>query len=141
MVDPRMPTDPVAPPFAGRGLPAWLAAEAWHHLWPFSREGFARHRVIQAAGFALALATLVAWILAGIGRIEAVAIIAWWFGWSVFEVIVRMGAKPWVKEGPWWRRHYRAANTMDMICYVGFKNLLIGATLFLALKWAGLLVI
>jgi len=30
---------------------------------------------------------------------------------------------------------------MDMTCYVGFKNLLIGATLFLTLKSMGLLVI
>ena len=28
---------------------------------------------------------------------------------------------------------------MDMLCYVGFKNLLIGASLFLGLKAMGLL--
>jgi hypothetical protein len=30
---------------------------------------------------------------------------------------------------------------MDMICYVGFKNLLIGAALFITLKSLGLLVL
>ena len=68
-------------------------------------------------------------------------IIGWWFGWSVFEVVVRLGAKPYVKEGPWWGQRYRKASLMDMTCYVGFKNLLIGATLFLTLKGMGLLVI
>jgi hypothetical protein len=30
---------------------------------------------------------------------------------------------------------------MDMLCYVGFKNLLIGAALFIGLKSTGLLVV
>ena len=55
--------------------------------------------------------------------------------------LVRLGAKPYVKEGPWWGQRYRKASLMDMTCYVGFKNLLIGATLFLTLKSMGLLVI
>ncbi|MBP8134336.1 MAG: transcription regulator, partial [Zoogloea sp.] len=61
------------------------------------------------------------------------------FGWSVFEVLVRLDAKPYVKEGPWWGRLYRRASTRDMLCYVSFKNLLIGAVLFIGLKMAGLL--
>lgn len=142
MVDPRMPTDPVAPPYAARdGLAAWLSAEAWDHLWPWSRSGFEKSRTIQAAGLALGLAATVVWILAALGRMDAGALIGWWFGWSVFEVLVRLAAKPYVKEGPWWKRQYRHAKPMDMICYVGFKNLLIGAALFIALKSAGLLTV
>jgi NosR/NirI family nitrous oxide reductase transcriptional regulator len=44
-----------------------------------------------------------------------------------------------VKDGPWWGRQWREANVMDMLSYVGFKNLLIGASFFLALKALGLL--
>ena len=76
--------------------------------------------------------------MAALGRLEAGAIIGWWFGWSVFEVIVRLDAKPYVKEGPWWGHLYRRATTMDMICYVSFKNLLIGAALFIGLRTLGI---
>ena len=46
-----------------------------------------------------------------------------------------------MKDGVWWRGNYRAASVMDMMSYVGFKNLLIGAALFLALKTLGLLIL
>ncbi len=141
MVDPKMPSDPVEPPYAAGNVPAWLAAEAWDHLWPWSRSGFEKFRALQAAGLALGVAASVVWILAALGRMEAGALIGWWFGWSVFEVVVRLGSKPYVKEGPWWGRRYRHARPMDMICYVGFKNLLIGAALFIAMKSLGLLTV
>lgn len=146
MVDPRMLTEPVQPQYAAEGgALRRFAAEVWDHLWPWSRSGFrhprAQLRALQAAGVALALAVSVVWVLAAMGRLEAGAVIGWWFGWSVFEVIVRLGAKPYVKEGPWWGRRYRSASLMDMVCYVGFKNLLVGAVLFLALKSLGLLVV
>ena len=141
MVDPRMPTEPVDPPYAGRGWPVLLAAELWDHLWPWSRRGFRRQKAAQAAGLAIALAVTLIWVLAAMGRLEAGAIIGGWFGWSLFEVIIRLGSKPYVKEGPWWGRRYRRASVMDMICYVSFKNLLIGAALFLALKSMGLLIL
>ncbi|MBW7859676.1 MAG: transcription regulator [Rhodocyclaceae bacterium] len=142
MVDPKFMTDPVEPPYARQSNPlVLLAAEVWDHLWPWSHHGFVRRRAIVAAEFSLGIAATIVWILAAMGRLEAGALIGWWFGWSVFEVIIRMGSKPYVKEGPWWGRNYRRANLMDMVCYVGFKNLLIGATLFLALKWAGLLTV
>ncbi|OIQ69085.1 hypothetical protein GALL_493150 [mine drainage metagenome] len=48
-----------------------------------------------------------------------------------------MVSKPYIKQGPWWERNYRPASVMDMLCYVSFKNLLIGATLFLGLKALG----
>jgi hypothetical protein len=91
------------------------------------------------AGFALAVGATLVWVLAAAGRIEAVVVMAWWFTWSVFEVMVRLGGKRYVKDGPWWQRHYRVASIMDMLCYVGFKNLLIGASLFLVLKAMGIL--
>ncbi|MBL8473916.1 MAG: transcription regulator [Rhodocyclaceae bacterium] len=142
MVDPRLPSDRVELPYATRpGIVAWLTAEIWDHLWPWSRAGFQTGRALQGAGLALGLAASVVWILAGLGHMQAGAVIAWWFGWSVFEVVVRLGAKPYVKEGPWWGRCYRRAGRMDMLCYVGFKNLLIGAALFIALKSLGALVV
>ncbi len=139
MIDPRSMTEPVTPPYGGGGPLARLGAEIWDHLWPWSRDGFQRQRALQAAGLALALAATLVWVLAAMGtQLAPGAIIGWWFGWSVFEVAVRLGAKPYVKEGPWWGRRYRKASVMDMVCYVGFKNLLIGAALFLALKSFGL---
>ena len=139
MVNPKMPTEPMDPPYAGKtGIVGRLGAELCDHLWPWSRTGFQRQRAIQAAGLALGLAASVVWVLAAMGRLDAGAIIGWWFGWSVFEVVVRLGAKPYVKEGPWWGAAYRSATLMDMICYVSFKNLLIGAVLFLSLKSLGL---
>jgi hypothetical protein len=139
MVDPRMPTDPAEPAFlAGRpGVLRWFAAEAWDHVWPWRAGGAAPHGALRAAGVALALATTIAWVMAALGELRAGSIIAWWFGWSVYEVMIRLKAKRYVKDGPWWGRRYRVASIMDMLCYVGFKNLLIGAALFLALKAAG----
>ena len=139
MVDPRILTEAVEPPYASSSAASRLLAEVWDHLWPWSRNGFQRQRMIQAAGLALAVAASVAWIPAAMGSMTPGAIIGWWFGWSVFEVLVRLGSKPYVKDGPWWGNRYRRANLMDMVCYVGFKNLLIGATLFLLFKSLGLI--
>ena len=141
MIDPRSMTEPVKPPYPG-GVLAHIGAEIWDHLWPWSRSGFQRQRTIQAASLAIAIAATLVWVLAALGNdLAPNTIIGWWFGWSVFEVVVRLGSKPYVKEGPWWSQRYRKASVMDMICYVGFKNLLIGATLFIALKSLGLLVL
>ena len=126
------------PPYGDAHGVTWLVAETWDHLWPWARLGHGR-RVIQAAGLALGLAATVVWVLAALGYLSAGAVIGWWFGWSVFEVVVRLDAKPYVKEGPWWGRVYQRASVMDMICYVSFKNLLIGAVLFLTLKSLGYL--
>ncbi|MBU4509290.1 MAG: 4Fe-4S binding protein, partial [Gammaproteobacteria bacterium] len=136
--DPRMPTAPAQPWPGGRapGLKG-LWQEVQHHLWPWSRDGWKNQRALQFAGLSLALAASVAWLLAADGRLSASAIIGWWFGWSVYEVLIRMAGKRYVKDGPWWEARYRVANWMDMLSYVGFKNLLIGATLFLVLKTLG----
>ncbi len=139
--DPRMPTDPVMPLYwaNAKGL-RWLWLELREHLWPWSRDGWASQRALQVAGFSLALAASVAWVMAAMGNLSSGAIIAWWFGWSVYEVLIRLSGRRYVKDGPWWKQNYRVASVMDMLSYVGFKNLLIGAALFLALKALGLLV-
>ena len=137
MIDPRSMTEPVTPPYAGGSALARIGAEIWDHLWPWSRDGWKNQRALQFAGLSLALAASVAWLLAADGRLSASAIIGWWFGWSVYEVLIRMAGKRYVKDGPWWQARYRVANWMDMLSYVGFKNLLIGATLFLVLKTLG----
>ncbi len=126
------------PPYADSPS-AWLLHEAIDHLWPWSRRGFMHHRWVLAAGAVLALAVSTVWVLAGLGKVTAGAVIGWWAGWSFFEIVIRMYSKPYIKEGPWWGRHYQPATVMDMLCYVSFKNLLIGATLFLGLKMLGLL--
>ena len=77
--------------------------------------------------------------LAGTGRLSETALIGWWFGWSVYEVLIRLSGKRYVKDGPWWQDHHRDASVMDMLSYVGFKTLLIGATLFIGLQTFGLL--
>lgn len=146
MVDPRLPSDPVQPPYAtDSSVLRHVAAEVWDHLWPWSRSGFqhqqAHIRALQAAGLALAVAASLVWVLAAMGHLGPGVVIGWWFGWSVFEILVRLGAKPYVKEGPWWGKRYRRASLMDMMCYVCFKNLLVGAALFIGLKSAGLLVV
>ena len=138
--DPRMPTDRIVPPHktGSRGL-KWLWLELFDHLWPWSAEGWASQRALQIAGFALAIAASLAWIFTAIGQLSSAAIIGWWFGWSVYEVLIRLSGRRYVKDGPWWQANYRYASVMDMISYVSFKNLLIGASLFLTLKALGLL--
>lgn len=141
--DPRVPTDPLTPPYAlpplstAASVLAWLGAEARDHLWPWGRLPAGKSMAWRAASVALAIAATLAWALAATGRLSSGAVIAWWFGWSIYEVLIRLAAKPHVKDGPWWGRRYRRATVMDMLSYVGFKNLLIGAGLFLVLKALG----
>jgi NosR/NirI family transcriptional regulator, nitrous oxide reductase regulator len=136
--DPRMPTDRVVPTGreGARGL-RWLMLELRDHLWPWSSNGWRSARGLQIAGASLALAASVAWILAATGHLSSGAVIAWWFGWSLYEVLIRLAGRRYVKDGPWWQANYRRATVMDMLSYVGFKNLLIGAMLFLTLKALG----
>jgi NosR/NirI family nitrous oxide reductase transcriptional regulator len=138
--DPRMPTEPTLPAHKSNvGLLQWIWLELRDHLWPWSSEGWHSQRALQVAGFSLAVAATVAWIMTAMGTLSSGAIIGWWFGWSVYEVLIRLSGRRYVKDGPWWRDRYRVAGVMDMVSYVGFKNLLIGATLFLVLKSFGLL--
>lgn len=138
MKSPAQPM-PVRPAHAERTGAARFALEAWDHLWPWTRDSFARGRTLAALSVAVALLVTVAWALAAVGQLRAGALIGWWLGWSALEVLVRLRAKPYVKDGPWWGRNYRTATRMDMLCYVLFKNLLVGVMLFMGLKAAGLL--
>lgn len=117
----------------------WLAHEVKDHLWPWSRLGFRRQKPLQVASLLMAAVVTGVWLLAANGQVRGNLVVAWWLIWSLMEVFVRMGSKPYVKEGPWWGRRYRLAGLMDMLCYVSFKNLLVGAALFLGLKSLGLL--
>jgi len=117
----------------------WLLNEIIDHLWPWTQQGWHYHKAIQTAGLALAIAATTAWVLAANGQLGAGALIGWWLGWSVYEIIIRLQCKPYIKDGPWWRHCYRPAGRMDMICYVMFKNLLIGAVLFVLMRNTGLL--
>jgi NosR/NirI family nitrous oxide reductase transcriptional regulator len=140
--DPRMPTAPMLPAHknGARGL-QWLWLELRDHLWPWSVDGWRSQRALQIAGLSLAVAVTVAWLMTAMGTLSSGAIIGWWFGWSVYEVLIRLSGKRYVKDGLWWRDQYRVAGVMDMVSYVGFKNLMIGAVLFLAFKSMGWLVL
>ena len=140
-VDPRWPSERVHPRVESlEGGRRWLG-EIIDHLWPFSREAWQASHLVVAVGVALALAATLVWILAASGSASPLGVIGAWFGWSVFEVLVRLQGKRYVKDGPWWRKTYRHANVMDMISYVSFKNLLIGAALFWLLTRSGALVL
>ena len=140
-VDPRWPSERVHPRVETlEGGRRWLG-EIVDHLWPFSREGWQASHLVVAVGVALAVAATLVWILAAKGSASPLGVIGVWFGWSVFEVLVRLQGKRYVKDGPWWRKTYRHANVMDMISYVSFKNLLIGAALFWLLTRSGALVL
>ena len=133
--DPRMPTVSTYPASkSGACGLRWLWLELVDHLWPWTRTGWASQRAVQIAGFSLAVAASVAWVMTAMGTLSSGTIIGWWFGWSVYEVLIRLSGKRYVKDGPWWRDQYRVAGVMDMLSYVGFKNLLIGAALFLVIK-------
>ena len=116
-----------------------LWEELWFHIVPwgkgFSREIFA----IRAIAALLVVTVTTAWVLTATQRIGPVIILAWWLGWSIYEVMTRMHYKPLVKDGPWWKQDYRKASLMDMIFYVATKNLLIAAGLFVLLNVAGVL--
>ncbi|MDE2598877.1 MAG: transcription regulator [Rhodocyclaceae bacterium] len=139
--DPRMPTDQTLPAHKHDvGFVEWVLLELRDHLWPWSKDGWRSQRPLQIAGISLALAVTIAWLMTAMGSLSSGAIIGWWFGWSVYEVLIRLSGRRYVKDGPWWRDHYRVAGVMDMLSYVAFKNLLIGAALFLVLKALGLFI-
>ena len=137
MVKKNAGLDPVTMPHGQQKLTvvAWIWAEAKDHLLPWGPGFLTQRAAIKAAGIGLAVVVTVTWILAAVGRIDSAVVIAWWTGWSVYEVLCRRRCKPWVKEGPWWQRNLRKADTIDIIFYVATKNLLIGVVLFLILTW------
>jgi NosR/NirI family nitrous oxide reductase transcriptional regulator len=121
------------------GRARWLWEEAKFHLLPWAGGQEGRRRWINALGMGLAVVVTFAWLLSGTGRIGPAAIIAWWIGWSVYEVESRMANLPWIKEGRWWKRDFRRGTLADIASYVATKNLLIGIALFGVLHSAGAL--
>ncbi len=136
---PIMPA--VAAPAAAprQSLPAFLGQEFFDHLFPWSRKALAQPRLLQATSLALAVLVTWVWVLAAVGKIGTGIVLGWWLAWSVYELVVRMRCKPYVKDGPWWGRNVRPASWADMASYVSFKNLLIAIVLFLLMKGAGVL--
>lgn len=136
-----IPIKPVAaaPAPARPSLPAFIGQELFDHLFPWSRKVFQQPILLQATTFALTVLVTWVWILGAAGRIGPGIVLGWWLGWSVYELLVRMRCKPYVKDGPWWGRNLRPASWADMAAYVSFKNLLIAAALFLVMKGTGIL--
>ena len=120
-------------------LVEFLKEELIDHLFPWSEKFWKSPIAIRTAGVGLAVTVTLVWILAAAGRLGQVVVISWWIGWSVYEVLCRRRCKPWVKEGPWWERQRRKADTPDIIFYVATKNLLIGVILFLILALLGII--
>jgi NosR/NirI family transcriptional regulator, nitrous oxide reductase regulator len=116
--------------------PRWLWEEAKFHLLPWRAD---RRDWLKAAGVGLAVVVTVAWLLSGTGRVGPAAVIAWWIGWSVYEVASRSINLPWIKDGRWWKRDFRAGTTADIVAYVATKNLLVGVLVFGAMHSAGVL--
>jgi NosR/NirI family nitrous oxide reductase transcriptional regulator len=128
-----------APTAARPSLPAFIRQEIVDHLLPWNRQGFAQSRFIFAISLAMAVLVTWVWVLGATGEIGVGIVLGWWLAWSVFEMVVRMRCKPYVKDGPWWGRNLRPASWADMASYVGFKNLLIAIALFLMMRGAGIL--
>ncbi len=120
-------------------LPAFIGQEFFDHVFPWSRKVFQQPILLQAATFALTVLVTWVWVLGAAGSIGPGIILGWWLAWSVYEMVVRMRCKPYVKDGPWWGRNLVPASWADMAAYVAFKNLLIAAALFLIMKGAGVL--
>ncbi len=122
-----------------QSLPAFIGQEFFDHLFPWSRNAPQQPRLLQAISLALAVLVTWVWVLGAAGSVGPGIVLGWWLAWSAYELVVRMRCKPYVKEGPWWGRELRPASWADMAAYVGFKNLLIAAVLFLTMKSAGVL--
>lgn len=138
-----VPVTPVAAPVPAmlqpQGLWQRIVTEVVDHLFPWNGEFLRQPLFFKAAGIGLAILVTWAWLLGAAGKLGPGIILGWWLAWSAYEVVTRMSCKPRVKEGPWWGRNLRPASWADMGAYVGLKNLLIGAGLFLAMHATGAL--
>ncbi len=136
--DPSMLSAPVLPAhlMQHRGW-RYLWAELIEHCWPW--RSATSWRWWHSLGLLLAAFSSASWLFAIHGSISSSAVIAWWLVWSAYEVVLRKHFKPWVKEGVWWGQRWRVAGWFDLVCYVSFKNLIIGAILFLGLQAGGYL--
>ena len=117
----------------------WLRDEALFHLLPWDRGFLQEIFAIRAVAACVVTVVTAAWVLTAANKIGPTVMLAWWLGWSVYEVLSRMRYKPWIKVGAWWNLEYRQATLADMIFYVATKNLIIAAGLFLLLQGIGLL--
>jgi NosR/NirI family nitrous oxide reductase transcriptional regulator len=135
-VDPTMPTDRVVPTWRDSSWPRRFLAEVHHHFWPVAPGRSWRAHATAATAAAAALSVL---LLAIEGRLPPISVIGAALVLSLWEARERMASLGFVKDGPWWRQDYRVATPVDMLSYVGFKNLLIGATSLMMLKALGLL--
>jgi len=118
---------------------AFIWKESIDHLFPWSSKVMSQPILLKASGLALAVLMSWVWLLGIAGKLGPGIILGWWLAWSVYELVVRMRCKPFVKEGPWWGRDLRPASWADMASYVAFKNLLIAIVLFMIMKGAGVL--
>ena len=118
---------------------AFIWNETIDHLFPWSSKVLSQPILLKASGLALAVLMTWVWLLGIAGKLGPGIILGWWLAWSVYELVVRMRCKPFVKEGPWWGRDIRPASWADMASYVAFKNLLIAVVLFMIMKGAGVL--
>ena len=85
-----MPTDRTAAHKGRRGPAAVAVAGAARPPVALGRR-LARSQRGSAADHDLALAiaaTTIAWVQAALGHLSSGAIIGWWFGWSVYEVLI-----------------------------------------------------
>lgn len=135
-VDPSLPTDRVVPAWRGRPLAQRVLGECLHHFWPVAPSRTWRAHVVAALAAGGALTVLVSAIN---GLVPPISVLGAAFFLSLWEARERMASLAFVKDGPWWRHEYRAATPFDMLSYVGFKNLLIGATSLMMLKALGVL--
>ena len=129
-VDPRLPTPPAQPAVAQKTGVQRLVAEVLDHIWPVSQAVWQQHRALALVAIVAAGLVSAMWVFALKGSLASTTIIGGWFAWSLLEVAIRLHGKRYVKDGVWWGKTYRHANVMDMLSYVGFKNLLIGAIFF-----------
>jgi NosR/NirI family nitrous oxide reductase transcriptional regulator len=132
----RAPAAPLAIARRDHAVLRWIYEELKFHLLPW-RAG--HHDMLKAAGVGLAVVVTAMWLLSGTGHVGPAGVIAWWIGWSAYEVASRRVNLPWIKEGRWWKRDFRAGSLADIAAYVATKNLLIGAVAFAVLHSTGVL--
>ena len=120
------------PPYGARRGLARLGAELLDHLWPWD---FAPQQ--DAPRFALAALLIgmlvIAWSMTFQGLVGSRTMALGWTPWSLVESGIRLHTKPYVKDGPWWGLTYRTAGWVDMLSYVGLKNILIANAMLAAL--------
>ena len=137
----QLPDEPAASTEPPVSTAAWLYRETIDHLFPWSSKVQRRNVFVKALLAGITMLMIWVWLLGAAGKMGTGLILGWWLAWSIYEIIERMQCKPYVKEGPWWGRNLRQASWPDMMAYVGMKNLLIGAALFLLMKAVGVLAI